>query len=56
MGRGAQGTGGALIFCGTLFQGAEAQGAAKDQDTADPGRSRAAGSPTLGQGWGFAKF
>ena len=49
MGHGAQGTGGALIFCGTLFQGAEAQGAVKDQDTADPGRSWGAGSPTFGQ-------
>ena len=50
MGRGAQGTGGALIFCGTLFQGAEAQGAAKDQGTAGPGRSSGAGSLILGQG------
>ena len=49
MGRGAQGTGGALIFCGTLFQGAEAQGAAKDQGTVDPVRSRGASSLILGQ-------
>ena len=38
--------GGALIFCGLLFPGGEAQGAAKDQDTANPGDLGKGGTPT----------